>query len=126
MAATVDEPVKTGGWRLWLAGATAVVCAVLLVLVACGLDRETVSDKADQQSLDFGLPVAWLHQDQTSLDPPFPARVSVASPLENPTDLSGLAFLVDLLVVLAALGVVVLVVRQVSRRESQNQKYDAL
>ncbi|GAA4700837.1 hypothetical protein [Nocardioides conyzicola] len=115
MTATVEEPVKTGGWRLWLAGATVLVCAALVVLVAGGLDRETVRDKADQQSLDFGLPVAWIHQDQTALDPPFPARVSVASPLENPTDLSGLAFLVDLLVVLAVLGAGVLVVRRLAR-----------
>jgi hypothetical protein len=109
-----DERMS-GRWR-WLAATTALACSALVVLVASVLDRETVRDAADQRSLDFGLPFAWIHQDQSSLDPPYPWSATVAGPWEHPTSLSGLALALDVLVVAVVLGLVLALVRLRSSR----------
>ncbi len=100
----------------------AVVFSVVLVLLTPWFGHPTVSDRADQQDVAFGMPIAWVHQDQSSLDPPFPWQTEFVSPLEHPTTVSAGAFLVDVLIVLAAvavlLGLLVVAVRllRVSRR----------
>jgi hypothetical protein len=81
--------------------------SVTLVLATAATDSELVSARADQGSVDLGRPFAWIHQDQTAYDPPLPAHLGAASPWENPTHLSGTAFLLDVLVVFALTALVV-------------------
>jgi hypothetical protein len=47
----------------------------------------------------FGYPFDWLAQDQTTLNAPFPATLSPASPWENPTTVAFGPLLLDALVV---------------------------
>lgn len=63
----------------------------------------------------FGYPLDWLAQNQTTLDPPFPARLSPASPWENPTSVAFGPLLVDVLVVYVVLVVGWLVGRSALR-----------
>lgn len=82
----------------------ALAGSALVVLVMAMLDDVRVTSKADQASIAFGLPVAWIHQDQTSLDPPFPFDAGLESPWEHPADVSWTTFGGDVgLVLLVAL-----------------------
>ncbi|WP_328830020.1 hypothetical protein [Nocardioides acrostichi] len=54
--------------------------SVGLVLAAAVADGQVVATRAAQRSVDLGWPLGWVHQDQSALDPPLPARLSLASP----------------------------------------------
>jgi hypothetical protein len=72
-----------------------LVVAVAVVLGGLLVDHQTVTNVRDQRSLDVGLPLAWVHQDQSASDPPFPADAFVASPWDHPTSVSPAPFLAD-------------------------------
>ncbi len=49
----------------------------------------------DLASADFGLPLPWLHQNQSSLDPPLPVRLAPGSPWEHPSSADWPSLAVD-------------------------------
>jgi len=83
----------------------AFLFSLTVVLVAAMNDQVLVSSRLDLKSVDLGWPLVWIHQDQSSSDPPFPTHRGVLSPWENPTRLSLDSFLVNALVVFAAVAV---------------------
>lgn len=89
--------------RAWLRGRAAVVgLGLLAVLVAVGaalIDRATVKNQEELGRVAFGYPLRWLAQNQTNLDPSFPANLSPASPWENPTSVAFGPLCGDVLVV---------------------------
>jgi hypothetical protein len=104
----------------------AVMFSITTAAVVLGglLDREMVSSKQAQRSVDVGLPLNWLHQDQFGYDPPFPAYAGFASPLENPTNVSWADFAVNVALVFAGLVAVwlaLVAVRGRSRRSTAAQ-----
>jgi hypothetical protein len=115
MTATTEVPesaqVSTSHWLVVLAafGVPAAFLFSLGVVVSSALSGGVVVDRrADLRRIDFGWPIAWVHQDQTSTDPPLPRALGFSSPWEHPTTVSPLAFVVDVLVVLAAVCLLVL------------------
>lgn len=105
------EHVSKSHWLVVLAafGVPAAFLFSLIVVVASALSGEVLVDnRADLHSVDFGWPIAWVHQDQSSLDPPLPFALGFTSPWEHPTTVSPGTFLVDVLVVFAVVGVLVL------------------
>lgn len=70
-----------------------------IVLATTVRDHDPVATRAGLHSVDLGWPLVWLHQDQSFLDPPLPYRMALASPWEHPTQVSGAAFLVNVLTV---------------------------
>jgi len=82
----------------------ALLFSLTMALVVAMNDHVLVSDRAGLKSVDLGWPLVWIHQDQSSSDPPFPTHVGVLSPWEHPTGLSLDAFLVDALAVFVAVG----------------------
>ena len=90
--------------------------SVLVVLVAPFLDSERVDGRSDQERVELGIPLAWVHQDQTSLDPPFPAQAELVSPWENPTEISWLVLSGDVVLVFGAALLVWLAASSAVRR----------
>jgi hypothetical protein len=99
-----DAGAAGRGGNRWLVVATAfwtipAFALSLGILVAAALrDSDPVATRAGLRSVDLGWPLVWVHQDQSSLDPPLPSRLGLASPLEHPTHLAGAAFLGNLLI----------------------------
>ena len=105
----------TDSMSRWLMMLAALGFSVMAVVVTPLVDHDVVRDKTAQESVDLGLPVSWVHQDQSALDPPLPAQASLASPWESPTSVSVGAFALDVvfvLVVAAGLGLIVLALRR--------------
>jgi hypothetical protein len=94
--------------------ALALVAAPVAFLAAL-IDRTTVTSHEALGRVMFGYPLDWLAQNQTAMDPPFPATLSPASPWENPTSFALGPLIVDVLVVYAVLLVIWLVGRSVPR-----------
>lgn len=86
----------------------AFLFSMTVVLVTALTDQVLASRKADLRSVDFGWPLVWVHQDQSSYDPPFPTHLGLSSPWENPTSVSLGAVMVDVLFVFAVVSAVVL------------------
>ena len=102
-----------------LAARGALAVAVLFVVVSPLLDEDSVASQHDQASVDLGLPMPWLHQDQSAYDPPLPTQLGPASPWEDPTSISLGTFLVDVAVVFFAVALVLgLLVAAFSRFKS--------
>ena len=87
----------------------AFLLSLAVVLVTAMTDQVLVRSRADLASVDLGWPLVWAHQDLSSNDPPLPAQLGFYSPWENPTSVSWAAFLADILIVFAAVGMVVAV-----------------
>ena len=112
----IEDAAETqrGSRHRWLVALTAFgipmafVFSLTVVLVTALTDQVLASRKADLRSVDFGWPLVWVHQDQSSYDPPFPTHLGLSSPWENPTSVSLGAVLVDVLFVFAAVSAVVL------------------
>jgi hypothetical protein len=105
------EPGSQYRWLIALAAfgiLAAFVFSLTVVLVSVLSDQVLVSSKADLRRVEFGWPLVWVHQDQSSYDPSFPTHLSLASPWENPTSVSLGAVLTDVLFVFAVASAVVL------------------
>ena len=102
--------------RQWLVSLGILTVSVLVVLVAPFLDSERVDGRSDQERVELGIPLAWVHQDQTSLDPPFPAQAELLSPWENPTEISWRVFSGDVVLVFGAALLVWLAASSAVRR----------
>ena len=124
----IEDATETerGPRHRWLAALAAFgipvafLFSLTVVLVTALTDQVLASRKADLRSVDFGWPLVWVHQDQSSYDPPFPTQLSLSSPWENPTSVSLGAVLADVLFVFAVSAVVllaaVLMITRVRRR----------
>ena len=104
-----------GSRNRWLMVLAALGFSVMAVVVTPLVDHDVVRDKRGQESVDLGLPVSWVHQNQSALDAPLPARAAIASPWESPTSVSVGAFVLDVVFVLAVaagLGLIVVALRR--------------
>ncbi|HDH31516.1 MAG TPA: hypothetical protein ENH26_01940 [Candidatus Wolfebacteria bacterium] len=82
---------------------------VSLVIVIGTLSiPKTVYDKEDMGAMKFGYPIAFVTQDLTRYDPPFPWKWSFSSPWENPSDISWFNFLFSYLIIFLITGFVVI------------------
>lgn len=84
----------------------ALLFSLIVVIALAATDTDVVTTRADQRSIDLGRPFVWVHQDQRGYDPPLPTHLSLASPWENPTQVSGAGLLVNVLVVFASTAIV--------------------
>jgi hypothetical protein len=114
MTATTEVPesaqVSTSHWLVVLAafGVPAAFLFSIGVVVLNVLSGQVmVRTREDLRGVDFGWPTAWVHQDQSSADPPLPRALGFDSPWEHPTGVSPVAFLVDVLMVFAAVSLLV-------------------
>ena len=73
--------------------------AILLVLMSPFFSKSSVSNYDDLKNAAFGFPFAFVNQDLSSFDPPFPYVMSISSPWENPTSINLLSLIASLLVV---------------------------
>ena len=102
----VDSAQRVSVTRRWRGAAALAGLALVSALVASVValfDHVTVANLDGLSRVAFGYPLKWLTQDQSALDPPFPARTSPASPWENPTSVEVGPLIVDVLVVYAVL-----------------------
>ncbi|MET0953303.1 MAG: hypothetical protein ABWX57_08435 [Aeromicrobium sp.] len=86
----------------------AFLFSLTVVLVTALTDQVLVSSRADLRGVEFGWPLVWVQQDQSSYDPPFPTHLGLSSPWEHPTSVSSGAVLVDVLFVFVVSAVVLL------------------
>ncbi len=107
--------------RIW----TALV-PVLLAVAAVGItfaialsDHVAVLSRSGLGHIQFGLPLVWLRQDQSSLDPSFPMNATLISPWDYPTSVSVVPLVCDVLVAFGLLLAGWFVVRRVGRRFSR-------
>ena len=99
----------TTRWRFLLSASVAVVAvllaSVILVPALALLDHDTVASQQDLSVVQFGLPLDWVTQDQSGLDPPdFPRHQSLASPLEHPTALTARRYWLNVAALSLVLG----------------------
>lgn len=94
----------------------AFLVSALAVTASPVLHNVELTQRADDRDVAFGLPVAWIHQDQSSLSPRVPGKVGLVSPWEYPTEMSAGVFLVNVLIVSAGvLAVAALLVTAATR-----------
>jgi hypothetical protein len=111
-----DRVLLSPRWRVFSALAGLALAAALVAFMATFIDRAWVTGHGGLARVTFGYPLGWLAQNQTALDPSFPARLSPAAPWENPTSVAFGPLLVDVLVVYAVLLVGWFVGRSILRR----------
>jgi len=85
--------------------------ALILVLFTV-LIPQTVQNKREMRDMKFGFPLAFINQDLTAYDPPFPWKFSFSSPWENSFKFNVLNFLVSYLVVVLICEFLVISVRK--------------
>ena len=96
--------VPSGQRSRWhLRASLVVVGAIVSALVLAAVDRAHVASHDALSTAAFGLPLKWLNQNQSALDPPLPYNARLLSPWEYPTDFSIGLFAIDVLAVLALL-----------------------
>jgi hypothetical protein len=109
-----------------------VLTAVVIVLSAMVLNlaafawtmfgqRDHVANLHDVRTTQYGFPLTWITQDQSVFvqKPSWPTNATLASPLENPSDINRDILLLDIAIVGAAPTAAYLVVsrtRRVTRR----------
>lgn len=95
------------------AGLLAV--SLLTVVLLAGVDTERVLEPSGGAHVELGLPLPWLVQDQTSVDPAYPTDLGLASPWEHPTDISLPLLVLDVLLTALVLLVLLAAARSVVR-----------
>jgi hypothetical protein len=103
------QPLSSGRWRsivvdCLLLGFISFVIALGVVLGTAFFHGDRVSSRAEVTHLEYGFPISWITQDQsTFVQPPYPSTtIGVGSPWHNPTGFSLGAFLLDIVIVGAA------------------------
>jgi hypothetical protein len=97
--------------RLMTPGKLTVLVLALMFSVGAVLASPLlgVSNGSDPLDVRYGLPIPWVHQDQSSLTPPHPSQTGFVAPWDYPTTFSAVVFIVDVvLVFVAALAVLAL------------------
>lgn len=94
--------------------------ALFLVSLLALIDGDRAKNHEDLKDMEFGLPFGWLHQDQRLWDPQdYPYRATFTSPWNTATQMNGIVFLLDVLVLIIVLmGAVELRHRVAQRRRS--------
>lgn len=76
-----------------------------------------VTNGTDPLDVRYGLPIPWVHQDQSALDPPpHPSQTGFVSPWDYPTTFSAIVLLLDVVIVFAAVLSVLVLLARVLRR----------
>lgn len=60
---------------------------------------QEVHNKKELSKVELGLPLKFLEQNQSHYDPPFPIKVRLYSPWENPTNISWIRFSFSVVIV---------------------------
>jgi len=68
-----------------------LLLSFIFVLASVFIPAE-INNKKEQLNVRLGLPLKFLKQDQTRLDPAFPVKVNINSPWESPTRISWIKF----------------------------------
>jgi hypothetical protein len=103
--------------------APAILAFSALVVLGTPLfDERRVGSASDQARVGLGRPLAWLHQDQTAIDPPLPAKAGLASPWEHPTGFSFVPFVADVVLVFAAVAALVLILAAATRASRTSRR----
>jgi hypothetical protein len=84
---TGHAPARRASLRT-LTPAVLVLIAVGITLATALIDHDTTASRSGLARVTFGLPLDWLVQDQSSLDPPFPWNATFISPWENPVSVA--------------------------------------
>jgi hypothetical protein len=100
---TTERAAVRRASRRALTPAALALIAVGITLATAILDHVTIASRSGLARVTFGLPLAWLVQDQTSLDPPFPLSATFVSPWEYPASVAWSPLVFDVLVVFTAL-----------------------
>ncbi len=83
-------------------GAATVISSGIITVLLLFVSRSTAYTPSDLRTLELGLPLAWVIQDQSYFDPSsFPYQASFVSPWEHPMT-------VNLLIVAGVLWLLVL------------------
>lgn len=106
-----------------LAWKTLAVAALAFVLVVLGLlvDSGQVGTTDEATDVHLGLPFDWVHQDQSWMDPPVWSGYDLrfGLPQENPTQVSGGMFALNLALASAAVVVAWLGLRRLVARRGR-------
>lgn len=108
-AAASDRP------RLLRRLAGLLALAVLAVLLLTLVDTVRVTGPDGRAEVELGLPLPWVAQDQSAVDPAYPTDLGVASPWEHPTEVSLPLLALNVLLTALALLVLLAAVRAVLR-----------
>lgn len=92
------------------------LAAVAITLSSALLGHVTALGRSGLAEVRFGLPLAWLTQDQSALDPPFPWSATPVSPWDPPASIAVLPLVFDALAVYAVLLGGLVLVRVMRRR----------
>lgn len=85
-----------------LAGGGIITAALLFA------SRSTASSPDELRSVELGLPLAWISQDQSYFNPPsFPYQTGFASPWEHPTMVDLPLLLANVLIIAVVFALVV-------------------
>ena len=76
----------------------------LIIVLGTSLIPQTVYDRKDMKAMKFGYPIAFVTQDLTRYDPPFPHKYHFSSPWENPSDISWSNFLLSYGIIMLIIG----------------------
>ena len=115
----MEEQTTKGLGRL---GAASVLLALLvgvLATVALAFASTDSFDGAKGSDVEFGLPLTWISQDQSSSDPRPHATARLGSPWENPTHVHVAPALVDTAIIAIPLALIFLAAAALRRRRSQ-------
>jgi hypothetical protein len=114
---TEHSPVRGASLRA-LTAAVLALSAVGLTLATALFDHDTIASRSGLARVTFGLPLDWLVQDQSSLDPPFPWNATFISPWEYPVSVALFPLVFDALAVYVVLLAGLFAVRFTRSRHS--------
>lgn len=77
--------------------AVLVVSSAIIVVALLFASRSTAQAADDLRHLTFGLPVAWVTQDQYLNPPSFPYQAQFLSPWEHPVAINAAALVLNVL-----------------------------
>lgn len=79
----------------------------LIIIFATLSIPQTVYNHNDMRNMKFGYPIAFITQDVSHYDPPFPWKYSFSSPWENPTKFNLANFLSSYLIIFLFIELIV-------------------
>ncbi len=86
---------------------TFVILLLSLILVLSSMFVPVeIRNKQYQSNIELGLPLKFLNQDQSRLDPLFPAEVNIDSPWESPIRISLIKFFFSMVIVFIVISLI--------------------